>query len=365
MLKNKILIVTSILPKEFTHLYGLVDKNELMNNEFYNKIMNFYNNKRDLLLNYNENEKFYSYLKTIKNKYKDKIVIVNQEVDLQFSKLNIEHINLHGNMNQYICLDCNKLHDNKEVCPHCNSNKNFYNIRLKDEKGQYKEIVELLEECQYTIFLGNIGQIDPTLFLDEMVDSLYINIENQKYEGNNPYLEKDLKEKNVDYFFDKSFILNSFDESINEIDNFINLYLSKKDFVNMTNPYKENGKEIVELVNNYFNNLKISHNVENKNYDKKMIKKLKQCYPFIKKLPELYVYNIWFAYCNDTNQNPMNIKYDDLFYDMLLVYSKYKWIGIKKFYTKRPKISLTLAYNDNNEKQIEIFKKLILKKNYY
>lgn len=363
MLKNKILVISSILPKEFTHLYGLIEKTELQNEQLFGKIQDFYNNKKNELENYNKNKDFYSFMKQMSDKYKDQLIIVNQEIDNNYSKYNIPHISLQGNMEKYNCLDCKKI-SNLNVCEHCNSTKTFFNISLKNDKNQYKEIVDLLDECQFVIFLGNIGQIDPTLFLDEIVDSIYIGTEDIDYQGSNPYLDKELKNNKLSTFFDKSFIVDDYDNCIDNLKDFIELHLSKQNFVNMIDPYKDKGKEIVDLVDVYFEVLKNKHNIENKNYDKKMIRKIKECYPFIKKLPEIYVHNIWFTYCYDTNQNPLHVKYDDLFYDMLLVYSKYRWNGVKKFFTKRPKISLTLAYNSNNEKEIEIFKKLLFKKNY-
>jgi hypothetical protein len=54
--------------------------------------------------------------------------------------------------------------------------------------------------------------------------------------------------------------------------------------------------------------------------------------------------------------------YTSLFYDMFLVYTIFKWDGIKKTLYKNPKISLLESYLKDDIKSINIFKNLLFKK---
>lgn len=361
MINNKILLICSLLTKDHRHLYSLVDKNEVSNLDIFSKISKFYEKKREELREIKYNEEFFSLIKKLKEIYKDNLVIINQEVDNIFQKNDIEVINLHGNIEESRCLDCNKIFKNLDECPDCKSKNYMVNVTLKNEKGQYQQVVELIDECQNLIFIGDMGQLDPTLFLDEMSNSLYINKEEQKYDGKNPYVEK--KELLSDYF-DQKFIYKELDETINLIESFFKISFAKSNNVNKNDPYKNNSIEIIETIENYYKNLQEKYNIEKKFHNKKLLKSIHQEYPFTKKLPDVYIGNIWYAYCNDVKIDPNKVIYDDLFYDMLLVYSLYKWEGTKKFFTKRPKISLVNAYNRNNQKEINIFKKLLLKKDF-
>lgn len=361
MIEEKVLVITSLFPKELTHLYGLVDKQEVLISEYKQKIDNFYNSKQNELNNFVLNNEFYSYLKQLKDNYKNQIIFINQEVDNKYREFEIDALNIHGNINDFICLDCNKIH-NLNNCPNCNSTNNFYGITFKEDKNQYKQVIDLVDKCKYLIFIGEMGQLDPTLFLDEMVDSLYINLSNIDYVGKNPYVEK--KEKLSEYF-DNFLIINNFIDSINTIDEFLIKNLKKENKeIDILHPYGNKEKEVIDVINNYFEHLVSKYNIQKRYDDRRTINKLKKIYPFVSKLPETYVGNIWHAFCNDINKKSIDIDYNDMFYDMLLVYSVFRWEGTKKYFTTRPKINLSLAYSNNNNKEIDVFKKLIFKKNY-
>mgnify|MGYP006368731891 CR=1 FL=1 len=47
MIENKVLIITSLLPKELTRLYGLVSKSEVKEELYKDKIIKFYENKKE------------------------------------------------------------------------------------------------------------------------------------------------------------------------------------------------------------------------------------------------------------------------------------------------------------------------------
>jgi len=360
MIKNKILIITSLLTKDFRHLYGLVSQQEINNKDNLEKVIGFYEYKKEGLKSYQYDKKLIELLKTLKDKHGENIIIVNQEVDDIFDKHNIDAINLHGNIEEYKCLKCNKINQ-VNICIDCNAKNLIPNITLKDEKGQYQQVVEYIDECQSVIFIGDMGQLDPTLFIDEMLDSLYINVETQTYSGENPHTSK---KEFVHEYFEKKNIIDSYDNSCDDIEKFINLNINNQEIIDKNNPYKDEGKEIIEIVNTYFEHLVQKFNIERKFNDQSLIKKLHTIFPFTNKLPEVYIGTIWYTYCKDINISPTKIEYNDLFYDMLLVYSKYKWEGMKKFYTKRPKVSLTGAYNENNDKSINIFKKILLKQDF-
>lgn len=365
MIKNKVLLILSILPKELTHLYGLVTKDELNDLNKKNKIDDFYKFKKEELTKLNQYDLFYKNLKFIKDKFKDDLIIVNQELDSILDNYEIEYISLNGNFNNFVCLDCNEFCEvNSKICPSCESNKLFYNIRLKDENSQFKELIEHISKCQYTVMIGEMGQVDPTLFIDEMVDSLYLGIKEIKYNGNNPYLDKEFKDYNLSQFFSKSLIVENYDKAILNLNEFLNSYLGKSKKVDIHKPYKNNGKEILDIINNYYNHLIDKYNISENEYDKKIIRELRQSFPFVKNIPNVYLYNIWLSFCHDIKINYKETNYNDMFYDMLLVYAYYRWDGVKKFYTTRPKVSLALAYNENNDLEINIFKKQLLKNNF-
>ena len=360
MIENKVLIITSLLPKELTRLYGLVSKNEVKEEAYKDKIIKFYENKKELISNFNNYDNLYKYFKTIKDKYKNKVIFLNQEVDNKFVEYNIEALNLQGSLFNYYCEDCN-LKNSSTTCSKCGKENLFYNITFKEDKRQYSQVVDLINETQNLIFIGNVSDLDPTLYTEDFVDTLYVNTEEIQYKGQNPYISKEDREKNFSDFFNQKLIVDDLNNSIDTIDGFIKSKLSKKNVININNPYKNKGKEIIEIINNYFEHLKEKHKINNLHYDKRIVNQIKRKYPFTKLLPELYVHNIWFAYSYDTKRNPSIVTYDDLFYDMLLVYSKYRWEGVKKYFTKKPKVSLTIAYNENDEKTINLFKKLLFK----
>lgn len=360
MIKNKILVICSLMPWDLTRIHGLVTKTEVEDIMIKNKIRMFYESKKESISSYNDNQKLYEYFKTLKDKYKDKITFVNQEIDNKFKAFDIEAINLQGNLFEYYCDDCNLVHD-MNVCSNCDNVGLFYNISLKEDKRQYAKVVDLINEAQNLIFIGNVSELDPTLYIDDFIETLYINTEDVKYSGSNPYISNEDKDKNIGDFFNKKHIVENLNDSIDIIDTFVKHKLNTKVNVNIKNPYKNNGVEIIQIVNDYFSYLQTKHSISNEHYDKRLVKVIRKTYPFTKHLPELYVHNIWFAYCYDTKRDPLNIFYDDLFYDMLLVYSKYRWDGVKKYFTIRPKVSLTISYNQGNEKAIKLFQKLLFK----
>lgn len=360
MLKNKLLIITSLLSKDLTRLHGLVNKQEVNNEILSEKIVSFYENKKELINSFNKYEKLYKCFKELKDKYKDDIIFVNQEIDNKFKIYDIEHLNLQGNLYEYYCEPCNLI-NNTNICSKCNKENLFYNITLKEDKRQYSKVVDLINIAQNLIFIGNISELDPTLYTEDFIDSLYISEDEVKYNGQNPYLDKEERNKNFSDFFTKKIITTDLNLTIEDINNFVKNKLNKKMTIDINNPFKNKGEEIINIINDYFEHLKSKHNIKNMHYDRRIVNSLKKTYPFTKKLPELYLHNIWFAYCYDTKRNPSIVKYDYLFYDMLLVYSKFRWEGVKKYFTKHPKVSLTIAYNENDEKSITLFKKLLFK----
>lgn len=360
MIENKLLIIVSLLPKELRHLYGLVDKQEVNREELYNKIYSFYESKRKELLSLEVEPELLKLFKEAKKKYGNNIVIVNQEVDDSLIKHKIDSINIHGNINEYRCNECNLVSIDKN-CNDCLDSNSIHNVVLKNDKGQYQQVVELLDECQSVLFIGDIAQLDPTLYLDEMISSLYINDIDQIYKGDNELVQREVP---ISDYFDNSIITNSIKENIEEINTFIDASMKKQIAINQKNPYRDDGIDVIHELNSYSIVLKEEHNIDLEIYDRAMIKKINKSFPFTKKLPNVYIESIWHTFCRDTNRSIKDFSYDDLFYDMLLVYSIYRWPGIKKYFTKRPKISLAQSFNNKNSKHTEIFKKLLYKKEF-
>ena len=65
MIENKVLIITSLLPKELTRLYGLVSKSEVKEDAYKDKIFKFYEDKKELISNFNNYDNLYKYFKWI------------------------------------------------------------------------------------------------------------------------------------------------------------------------------------------------------------------------------------------------------------------------------------------------------------
>lgn len=336
---KKVLIINSILPFEMRRLYGLVGKEELIfesNDSFLVKkrdsIIKFYNDKKNDLNNFSENNKYLEMIKGLQKRFGDDILVVNQEVDNHFELHKIKHENIHGDLFK-------------------NNENDLPDILYKGQTGKYDKVIDLINQSHYLIFVGSVGQLEPRLFIEEMTDSLYVNIEDEMFNGEP--VSKMFQEKIID---DWNNVASLIEEKV--ID-----YMEDMILIDEKNPYKDDGKDVIETINKYMDEVVHGkHKIPKDVYNRRNIKNIHLNFPFTKKISNVYLDSIWQTFCYETQRKDNDYTYTPFFYDMLLIYSFYRWKELRKILDKTPKISLTNAYNKNSVKEINIFRNLIIKK---
>jgi NAD-dependent deacetylase len=135
------------------------------------KTIQFYDKRREEL-QYKQPNKAHWVLSELKERYKDEIAIITQNVDNLFEKADIAHedvIHLHGYLREVMCEDCGLVYDirYKKIqdsfngkCPTCSSKKIRPNIVMFGEAAPlYAKLYKELEDCELLVIIGTSGNV--------------------------------------------------------------------------------------------------------------------------------------------------------------------------------------------------------------
>ncbi|MEA1955960.1 MAG: Sir2 family NAD-dependent protein deacetylase [Campylobacterota bacterium] len=131
----------------------------------------FYDKRREDIKD-KEPNKAHEVLAQLKNRYKDDIAIITQNVDNLFEKAGLAHedvIHLHGYLTEVECEDCRLVYDigYKKVqdsfngkCPTCSSNKiRPFIVMFGEQAPMYKRLDEEMQDCELFVVIGTSGNV--------------------------------------------------------------------------------------------------------------------------------------------------------------------------------------------------------------
>jgi len=166
---------------------GCLETNREQTIEFYDK--------RRLDLLDKEPNKAHKVLAQLKDKYKDDIAIITQNVDNLFEKAGIPHddvIHLHGYLTKVECEKCSLVYDigYKKVgldcfdgkCPTCGSKKiRPFIVMFGEAAPMYDRLYKEMENCKLLVVIGTSGNVISVDNLAVHVDkSILNNLEESK-----------------------------------------------------------------------------------------------------------------------------------------------------------------------------------------
>ena len=166
---------------------GCLDNNRDETIEFYDK--------RRLDLIDKEPNKAHKVLANLKNKYKDDIAIITQNVDNLFEKAGVPHddvIHLHGYLTKVECEKCGLVYDIgcKKIgldsfdgkCPTCGSKKiRPFIVMFGEAAPMYDRLYKEMENCELLVVIGTSGNVISVDNLAVHVDkSILNNLEESK-----------------------------------------------------------------------------------------------------------------------------------------------------------------------------------------
>ena len=153
--------------------------------------IDFYNTRREELKNKEPNHAHKVIVK-LKNKYKNKIAVITQNIDDMFEKAGCEEVlHLHGFLRELKCEKCGNIVDIayekqdeiNENCPKC-QNKLRPNIVFFGEMApRYQDMYKEFDDCEFFVVIGTSGVVINTdMFLNpEIKVSILNNLEPSDY----------------------------------------------------------------------------------------------------------------------------------------------------------------------------------------
>ncbi|MGB5793956.1 SIR2 family NAD-dependent protein deacylase [Poseidonibacter sp.] len=135
-------------------------------NENRNKIIEFYDEKRFDLKDKTPNYAHKTIAK-LKDKYKDDIAIITQNVDDMFEKAGCNDVlHLHGILREIRCEECDFIEDIKyekldisRTCPKCQAKLRPNIVFFTEEAHAYKTMFKEFEDCQMLVVIGTSGAV--------------------------------------------------------------------------------------------------------------------------------------------------------------------------------------------------------------
>ncbi|MGB5791580.1 SIR2 family NAD-dependent protein deacylase [Poseidonibacter sp.] len=159
---------------------GCLETNREQTIEFYDR--------RRLDLSEKEPNKAHKVLANLKNKYKNEIAIITQNIDNLFEKAGIPHedvIHLHGYLTNAECESCNDVFDigYKKIeesfngkCPTCHSQKvRPYVVMFGEMAPLYENLYEEITNCELLVIIGTSGNVIPVDTFTSYVDRSILN----------------------------------------------------------------------------------------------------------------------------------------------------------------------------------------------
>ncbi|PSM53056.1 NAD-dependent protein deacetylase, SIR2 family [Campylobacter blaseri] len=163
------------------------------------KVLDFYDERRAQLKNSNPNLAHKTIAK-IKEKYKDKVSVLTQNVDDLLEKAGCKNvIHLHGELTKLRCEDCNcefyigYESQKSKICPQCNSKKVRHAIVMFGEMApMYQILYEKLEKMKLFVCIGTSGEVLDVKSYARMAKFSILN--NLEYSNLNMYFSKSYNE---------------------------------------------------------------------------------------------------------------------------------------------------------------------------
>lgn len=133
--------------------------------------INFYDQRRTELLDKEPNHA-HKVLAELKNRYKDDIAIITQNVDNLFEKAGIAHedvTHLHGYLRDVECESCHNIYDigykklsdvNNGQCPKCQSEYvRPYIVMFGEMAPEYEKLDQEVQDCSLLVVIGTSGMV--------------------------------------------------------------------------------------------------------------------------------------------------------------------------------------------------------------
>jgi len=161
--------------------YDSLEKNESLTIEFYDK--------RRAELETKEANHAHKIIAMLKEKYKDNIAVITQNVDNLFEKAGLEKkdvIHLHGFMTEVRCQDstCNKTIDigyksqydyNNNSCPKCGEKLRPNIVFFGEMAPLYEELNNQIQDCELLVVIGTSGNVVGVNTMASFIDSSILN----------------------------------------------------------------------------------------------------------------------------------------------------------------------------------------------
>lgn len=165
-------------------MLGCLEKNRV-------KTLNFYDSRRVELKDKEPNHA-HKVIANLKEKYKDKIAVITQNVDDMFEKAGcVDVLHLHGFLKEVKCESCEKIVDisyekqlnNFEVCPKCDNFLRPNIVFFGEMAPKYQDMFMEFNDCEVLVVIGTSGAVINTdMFLNPDIKlSILNNIEPSDY----------------------------------------------------------------------------------------------------------------------------------------------------------------------------------------
>ena len=146
------------------------------------KVLKFYNERRKELANVSPNHA-HKTIAFLKEKYKDQLSIITQNVDDLLERAGCEDVvHLHGFLPELRCLECENIFNinyessDDKFCPKCKSKNIRHNIVMFEEMApNYKILYEKLQDCDLFVCIGTSGEVLPVGNFARMCDKSILN----------------------------------------------------------------------------------------------------------------------------------------------------------------------------------------------
>lgn len=165
-------------------MLGCLEKNRV-------ETLNFYDSRRVELKDKEPNHA-HKVIANLKEKYKDKIAVITQNVDDMFEKAGcVDVLHLHGFLKEVKCESCEKIVDisyekqlnNFEVCPKCDNFLRPNIVFFGEMAPKYQDMFMEFNDCEVLVIIGTSGAVINTdMFLNPDIKiSILNNIEPSDY----------------------------------------------------------------------------------------------------------------------------------------------------------------------------------------
>ncbi len=165
------------------------------------KVLDFYDLRRKDLKDKKPNDTHFM-IKRLKDKYKDEIVIITQNVDDLFEKTGLDKkdiIHLHGKLRNLICEICDHSFDignesikSYEICPSCKNKDTLRHsvVMFGEAAPKYKSLYYYLEQAELLVVIGTSGTVIAVEQFSRYVKYSILNNLEQSYDINDANFNK-------------------------------------------------------------------------------------------------------------------------------------------------------------------------------